>query len=229
MAAAAEPRRKRVLLCVTGSVAAVKWEEIALALLGDDCDLRVVHTHSAMHFASVASYAPAVSAAWRAAAVAAGCAHGGVAGADGGLVAPEARLALPCDAAEWAPYAAVGACEILHLSLRAWADLLLVAPASAHTLAKLANGLADNLLTCTARAWPFRADGRFSKPVLLAPAMNPDMWHHRVTALHLSSLRSWGAQIIEPVEKRLACGETGIGGLAAVCDIVAAVRAALAD
>lgn len=65
---------------------------------------------------------------------------------------------------------------VLHIDLRKWADVLLVAPLSANTLAKLANGLCDNLLTCVARAWDF------SRPLLVAPAMNTLMWESPFTA-----------------------------------------------
>jgi phosphopantothenoylcysteine decarboxylase len=68
---------------------------------------------------------------------------------------------------------------VLHIELRRWADLLLIAPLDANTLAKLAAGLADNCLTCVWRAWdPHR-------PVILAPAMNTLMWEHPLTARHL--------------------------------------------
>jgi hypothetical protein len=267
-------RRPRVLLGVSGSVAAVKWEELALLLL-DFADVRVVHTRAALHFAALApAYAPAVSAAWEAAARAArgvggaggaGCAGAGgvaaaadytgaaagavcaapipasaadvttaaappaagAAGADATLPAAHAALGLLSDAAEWSSYARVGADAVAHIELRAWADVLLVAPASAHTLAKLAGGLADNLLTSAARAWPF-AHGRVAKPLLVAPAMNDAMWAHPATAEHLGRLRAWGVRVVDPVEKRLACGDVGVGALADVRDIVRAVRDALA-
>src|SRR4029077_9633241 len=71
-----------------------------------------------------------------------------------------------------------------HIELRRWADLLLVAPLDANTLAKLACGLSDNCLTCVARAWdPLR-------PVVLAPAMNTLMWEHPLTLRHLRQLAS---------------------------------------
>lgn len=105
--------------------------------------------------------------------------------------------------------------------LRKWADLLLIAPLSANTLAKLAGGHADNLLTCVARAWTF------SKPLLLAPAMNTAMWEHPITAVHLGVLAAWGARTVMPVVKLLACGDEGRGAMASVADIVRAVQEAL--
>ncbi len=135
---------------------------------------------------------------------------------------------------------------VLHIELRRWADLLLIAPLDANTLAKLANGLADNCLTCVWRAW----DG--SRPVVLAPAMNTQMWEHRLTVEHLQAIAAWtdigqlGAsatpegiveainetssrlRIVPPISKRLACGDIGVGGLADVTDIVQVVHQSLA-
>src|SRR3954447_25771005 len=83
------------------------------------------------------------------------------------------------------------------------ADLLVIAPLSANTLAKLANGLADNVLTQLALA--YRA------PMLLAPAMNVRMWEHRATQANLALLRERGADVIGPDAGDLAEGETGPG------------------
>src|SRR5262249_17343945 len=71
---------------------------------------------------------------------------------------------------------------VLHIELRRWADLLLIAPLDANTLAKLAVGLSDNCLTCVWRAW------EPSRPVVLAPAMNTLMWQHPLTRRHLRCL-----------------------------------------
>src|SRR5438552_2587415 len=83
------------------------------------------------------------------------------------------------------------------------AELLVVAPLSANTLAKLANGLADNVLTQTALA--------FRGPVLVAPAMNVRMWEHPATQENLVRLRTRGVETIGPEEGELAEGETGLG------------------
>ena len=135
---------------------------------------------------------------------------------------------------------------VLHIELRRWADLLLIAPLDANTLAKLANGLADNCLTCVWRAWDP------ARPVLLAPAMNTLMWEHPLTVTHLLNV-AWtlGARgvpgvlpegldpegaiawinrvasrlrIVPPQNKRLACGDVGVGAMAEVAELVAAVR-----
>jgi phosphopantothenoylcysteine decarboxylase len=134
---------------------------------------------------------------------------------------------------------------VLHIELRRWAELLLIAPLDANTLAKLANGLADNCLTCVWRAWDP------ARPVVLAPAMNTFMWEHPLSARHLrqlaldagagdapvgldsESLVEWINQnclklhFVPPVTKRLACGDVGVGALAEVEAIVAAVTFAV--
>jgi phosphopantothenoylcysteine decarboxylase len=235
-------QRPKIVLGVTGSVAAVKWETLALLLL-PWADLRVLHTASGARFAPLCEgYAPAAHAAWRAAAAAArgGGGGGGGAGADAALPPPAARLGLLLDACEWASLGAAGVVDaaVPHIELRRWADLLIIAPCSANTLARIAGGAADNLLTCVARAWPFAgAEGggggggggprRAAKPVLLAPAMNTAMWEHPVTAQHLRAVEGWGFTVVPPVEKRLACGDVGVGAMAAAEDIAAAARAAL--
>ncbi|MDR1818335.1 MAG: phosphopantothenoylcysteine decarboxylase [Puniceicoccales bacterium] len=116
----------------------------------------------------------------------------------------------------WAPPAAW---EPEHIALAERADLLLVAPATAHILACFAHGLAPDLLTCVYLAT--RA------PVLLAPAMNSAMLEHPATRANLETLRARGNEIIEPASGVLACGTTGNGRLAPVDEIIARVTAAL--
>lgn len=110
---------------------------------------------------------------------------------------------------------------VLHIELRKWADLLIIAPLDANTLGKLANGLADNLLTCVCRAWDF------SKPCLIAPAMNTFMWTHPVTKAQIETLRSWGYTEIPCVEKVLMCNDKGLGAMAEPETIVDFVAKAL--
>jgi len=100
--------------------------------------------------------------------------------------------------------------SVLHIELRRWADMLLIAPLSANTLAKIANGFCDNLLTCVVRCWNFA-----SSPLLLAPAMNTLMWSNPFTSRHLDSVTSLGGEIeiIQPISKTLACGDTGMGAM----------------
>lgn len=126
---------------------------------------------------------------------------------------------------------------VLHIDLRDWADLFLIAPLSAHTIAKVANGLCDDTLSCVARAWDFGHGFRPAKPVILAPAMNTAMWEHPLTKEQLQRICRFcktnggdGAivQIIEPISKMLACGEVGQGALASIPHIVEAARRAIA-
>lgn len=104
-----------------------------------------------------------------------------------------------------------------HIDLADSADLLLIAPASANTLALLANGLAPDPLTSIYLALP-RAT-----PVLIAPAMNGKMWQHPATARNVSRLESDGCRFIPPASGDLSCGYKGIGRLAEIDDIIAAL------
>ena len=107
-----------------------------------------------------------------------------------------------------------------HLELARRADLMLVAPASANTIAKLAAGLADGLLDSAYLA--------FDGPVVVAPAMNTRMWTHPATARNLGVLIERGVQVVEPASGLLADGEIGMGRLADPAEIAAAVEARLA-
>ena len=94
-----------------------------------------------------------------------------------------------------------------HLEFADTADLLLVAPATANTLAKFALGLADDALSCIALALNPKAK------ILIAPAMNGKMWLHPATKQNVATLKSRGAQFIGPAEGMLSCGYEGIGRL----------------
>lgn len=106
-----------------------------------------------------------------------------------------------------------------HIDLARWADIFVVAPATANMLAKLALGLADDLPTTVALAT--------TAPMLLAPAMNTVMWDHPATQQNLKTLVDRGAAVIDPAAGTLACGEVGVGKLAPVLTIVQAIEAAL--
>lgn len=110
--------------------------------------------------------------------------------------------------------------NIPHVTLAAEADLLLIAPATANTLAKLAHGLADNLLTAIALAT--------TAPTLIAPAMESHMWAHPATQANLAQLVDWGATTIGPAEGRLASSATGAGRMVEPETIVDAARQLLA-
>jgi phosphopantothenoylcysteine decarboxylase/phosphopantothenate--cysteine ligase len=106
-----------------------------------------------------------------------------------------------------------------HIALAEEADILVVVPATANTLAKLANGIADNMLTAVALAT--------KAPLLLAPAMHQNMYTHTATQANLALLRERGACIVEPVIGRLASGEVGIGRLPDTSILLGAINAVL--
>ena len=99
--------------------------------------------------------------------------------------------------------------EVKHISLAKKADLFLVAPASADVIGKLANGIADDMLTSVALALR-------EIPRLIAPAMNTNMYENPIVQDNLEKLRKYGFEIIEPKEALLACGDLGKGALADV-------------
>jgi hypothetical protein len=104
---------------------------------------------------------------------------------------------------------------VLHIEMRRWADILVVAPASANLLSKAAYGIADNFVLSVMRAWDFR------KPCVLCPAMNTAMWTHPSTKDSIDRMESWGWEVLGPVEKLLACNEKGNGAMISVQEIKA--------
>jgi len=148
------------------------------------------------------------------------------------------------DEDEWKNLWTRGA-PILHIELRRWADLLVIAPLSANTLAKISNGLCDNLLSSVVRAWevlpppgtPSNDDSSTEdmnheapygqKRIVVAPAMNTAMWRHPVTAAHLQTFRHGHNQhwfdVLGPIKKELACGDTGDGAMCEWTKIVSVI------
>jgi phosphopantothenoylcysteine decarboxylase / phosphopantothenate---cysteine ligase len=108
---------------------------------------------------------------------------------------------------------------IEHIAVAQRTDLLLVAPATADVIAKFARGIADDFLTTLYLAT--------TAPVVVAPAMNVNMWDHATTQENVMTLRARGVKIVDPDEGYLACGMTGAGRLAGQTDIIAAVRETL--
>lgn len=209
----------RVLLGVTGSVAAVRAPALYRTLRDEGHSVRVVATEPSLYFFDPGSLGPSSE--------------------PEGAGGPVFR-----DADEWAGARYERGAPVLHIEFRKWADLLVVAPLDANTLAKFALGLSDNFLTCVFRAWDF------ARPVVLAPAMNTLMWQSPVTVRHLrqlladrgapaSALEGWGPDeaagvfarhapglvLIAPQSKRLACGDVGPGAMAEVATLAEAVRA----
>ncbi|KAK6338330.1 hypothetical protein TWF730_002393 [Orbilia blumenaviensis] len=120
------------------------------------------------------------------------------------------------DDEETAIWAKIGD-PILHIELRRWADILVIAPLSANSLAKIVGGFSDNLLLSVIRAWDT------NKPLAVAPAMNTLMWDHPVTTSQIRVLETewrW-FRVLRPVEKILACGDSGSGAMKEWSTIVA--------
>ena len=206
-----EDTEVNVILGMTGSVASIKAGELITNLAYNDRihagttanSLKVVATKAAKHFFN-----------WE------------------GLKEfwfHQAAVDFHSDEEEWRDWKKVGD-PVLHIELRRWADILVIAPCSANTLAKLANGLCDDLLSCIVRAWDFKDP---NKRLIIAPAMNTMMWESPFTQKHLETLVELGGgtmddqkrvQIIGPVEKTLACGDVGNGAMASPEDIARLVR-----
>ena len=173
----------RVLLGVTGGIAAYKAAELARELMRAGAEVQAVLTAGGESMVSRATFA--------------------------------ALTGRPVPASVWEDPA-----EVTHVSLARWGDLLMVAPATAHTIAKLAAGLADDLLTNVALA--------FGGPVAVAPAMHTEMWEHPATQANLERLRERGVQVVTPGTGPLTSGDVGPGRLAELEDLLAGAAAALA-
>lgn len=105
---------------------------------------------------------------------------------------------------------------VLHTSLADLPDVVLVSPATANFIAKMATGISDDLASCLVLAT--------RKPVLVAPAMNDNMYLHPVTQKNIAQLKALGYHFADPVEGDLACGRVGVGHIAPEDDILAAVN-----
>lgn len=111
--------------------------------------------------------------------------------------------------------------RMVHIDWARQADLLVLAPATANTINRVANGLADDLLSTIALAY----DG----PIVIAPAMNPTMYQHETVQTSLETLTERGVFIVEPTEGDVACGENGQGKLASTQELAASILAILAQ
>ncbi|KAL2508033.1 Phosphopantothenoylcysteine decarboxylase [Forsythia ovata] len=127
------------------------------------------------------------------------------------------NVRLYTDQDDWLTWRKVGD-SVLHIELHRWAELMVIAPLSANTLGKIAGGLCDNLLTCIMRAWDY------SKPIFVAPDMNPFMWNNSFTEQHLMVIDELGAALIPPEKKTLPSGDYGNGAMAELSIILSAVR-----
>ncbi|HEY1449460.1 MAG TPA: bifunctional phosphopantothenoylcysteine decarboxylase/phosphopantothenate--cysteine ligase CoaBC [Solirubrobacteraceae bacterium] len=189
----------RILLGVSGGIAAYKALELVRLATGAGHAVRVVQTPNSRRFVGEASFA----------------ALSGAPVLMSEFERDPARGAFPGD-----PQPAHE--PLSHLQLVANADVFLIAPASANTIAKLAHGLAEDLVSSCALA--------ATCPVLVAPAMNNHMYEHAATQANVSTLRERGVGIVEPGVGRLASkGEHGVGRLAEPAALLAACEAALPD
>jgi phosphopantothenoylcysteine decarboxylase len=212
----------KVLLGVTGSVAAIRTPDLLAELKRAGHDIKIVATQASLYFFDPKVLNPL----------------------DPSKPARNPGVVI-LDEDEWPGREAgkgyVRDDPVLHIELRRWADMFVIAPLDANTLAKLANGLCDNCLTCVWRAWDV------SKPVILAPAMNTLMWEHPLTGRHFRQIAESAGlrvpddldldgvvactnahfpklRIVSPQHKRLACGDVGMGALAELRQIVGTVH-----
>jgi phosphopantothenoylcysteine synthetase/decarboxylase len=173
---------KKIVLGVTGSIAAHRAADLASLLTKQGCDLRVVMTADALRFITALPFKT--------------------------LSRHPVVTDLYDEEQGWQP---------THIQLADEADLLLIAPATANILAKMAHGIADDALSCIALALNPKSK------ILIAPAMNGKMWLHPATQQNAATLKTRGAEVIGPEEGLLSCGYEGLGRLWPVDKIAARV------
>jgi phosphopantothenoylcysteine decarboxylase/phosphopantothenate--cysteine ligase len=177
---------KRILLVISGGVAAFKALDLIRRLRAEGATVRCIMTQSATEF-----------------------------------VTPLSVAALSAQPVYLDTFSLKDESEMGHIRLSREADLVVVAPATANLIAKMATGIADDLATTTLIAT--------DKPILIAPAMNVRMWHHVATQRNVDTLRGDGVRIVGPASGELADGESGDGRLVEPADLVPAIAAALTD
>jgi phosphopantothenoylcysteine decarboxylase/phosphopantothenate--cysteine ligase len=174
---------RRVLLCVTGGVAAYKSAYLARRLIESGATVRVELTESALEFIGAQTFA---------------------------AITGESPFTSLFGESLVSP----------HTELARWADLVIVAPATASTLGKVANGISSDLVSATLLAT--------TKPVLVAPAMHTEMWDHPATRRNMELIRDLGYHVVGPNPGELAGGDVGMGRVAEPDEIVEAANALLA-
>ncbi len=170
-------KTKRILLGISGGIAAYKCAELVRLLVKQQMEVRVVMTEAAMKF-----------------------------------VAPMTLQALSGSEVHTELFNPEQERAMGHIALARWADVLLIAPATADIVAKLTHGLADDLLTTLYLA--------AECPVFIAPAMNQAMWRKAITQQNIQRLKEQGVQLIGPESGEQACGDVGFGRMAEPVDIV---------
>jgi phosphopantothenoylcysteine decarboxylase/phosphopantothenate--cysteine ligase len=172
----------KVLLCVSGGIAAYKAVELASALTGSGALVRTVMTESAAK-----------------------------------LVGPKSFEAVTNSPVYTSLWDSVEKYEVQHISIVEWADVVVVAPATANIIGKVANGICDDLLsTVLCVCW--------HKPLLFAPAMNVNMWNNPSVARNVELLKKTGFELTGPVKGRLACGTIAEGRMSEPADIISAIK-----
>lgn len=206
--------RKHLLLASSGSVATIKLPNIVKELSRyNDLSVRIVLTKAAEKFlAGQSAEQPLLQSLYK------------VKNVDG----------VYRDEDEWdKPWVRGG--SILHIELRRWADILVIAPLSANSMAKMTAGVADSLMLSLVRAWDTTGEieGSGKKRIILAPGMNTAMWRHPVTKKQLQVLEEdWAVdaehdgwiELLRPVEKTLACGDVGDGAMREWSEIVSVIE-----
>ncbi|NOT85179.1 MAG: bifunctional phosphopantothenoylcysteine decarboxylase/phosphopantothenate--cysteine ligase CoaBC [Methylococcaceae bacterium] len=172
--------KKRILLAISGGIAAYKCAELVRLLVKQGAEVQVIMTQSALQFVTPLTFQTL---------------SGHPVHTE--LLTPEAEYAMG------------------HIALARWAEILLIAPATANVLAKLSHGLADDLLSTLYLA--------VDCPVYVAPAMNQAMWHKPITQQNLQQLLQQGVKLIAPESGEQACGDVGIGRMAEPASICARV------
>ncbi len=137
------------------------------------------------------------------------------------LVSPKSFEAVTRSAVFTTMWSTAERYQISHIDLTDWADIVVVAPATANIIAKAANGICDDLLsTILCACWPLMQSGA----ALLAPAMNNNMWSNPAVQKNVKTVEKMGFQLIGPVEGRLACGDEGLGRMSEPQDILKAIE-----
>jgi len=172
----------RILLCVTGGVAAYKAVDLASKLTSAGAAVKTVMTEEACH-----------------------------------LVGQKSFEAVTGSAVFESLWAGPEEHKISHVELSEWADIVVVAPATANIIGKIANGICDDLLSTTlCVCW--------SKPTLIAPAMNSNMWSNPAVQRNVKTAKEAGFVLIGPEAGRLASGAEGLGRMSEPEDILEAIR-----
>ena len=172
------PGDLKVLLCVSGGIAAYKAVDLASKLCAAGAKVNTVMTESACE-----------------------------------LVGPKSFEAVTCSAVYTSLWSSETEYKISHINLADWADIVVVAPATANIIGKIANGICDEILSTTlCSCW--------QKPTLIAAAMNEKMWNNPAVQRNVATIKEMGLELIGPETGRLACGSEGIGRMSEPKDIL---------